>query len=143
MSGFLAVCVRLSLHRGKGWKREVNFCGRINKREIVSKWFLCCLCLVFSETFVHDCKTVKCFPNQEEQKLGQIRAKSKNGQKFDIRRLCSQPFNCFPSILNLFLQLMHLFRKDFQRNIQHSIKMLDITKRNSNVHFILGKTGHV
>ena len=70
MSGFLAVCVRLSLHRGRGWEREVNFCGRINKREIVSKWFLCCSCLVFSETFVHDCKTVKCFPNQEEQKIG-------------------------------------------------------------------------
>ena len=95
MSGFLAVCVRLSLHRGRGWEREVNFCGRINKREIVSKWFLCCSCLVFSETFVHDCKTVKCFPNQEEQKIGQIRAKSKNGQKFDIGRLCSQPFNWF------------------------------------------------
>ena len=40
MSGFLAVCVRLSLHRGRGWEREVQFCGRINKREIVSKWFV-------------------------------------------------------------------------------------------------------
>ena len=27
------------------------------------------------------------------QKFGQIRAKSKNGLKFDIGRLCSQPFN--------------------------------------------------
>ena len=68
MSGFLAVCVRLSLHRGRGWEREVQFCGRINKREIVSKWFLCCSCLVFSRSFVHNCKTVKCFQNQEEQK---------------------------------------------------------------------------
>ena len=32
MSGFLAVCVRLSLHRGRGWEREVQFCGRINER---------------------------------------------------------------------------------------------------------------
>ena len=95
MSGFLSVCVRLSLHRGRGWEREVQFCGRINKREIVSKWFLCCSCLVFSRSFVHDCKTVKCFQNQEEQKIGQIRAKSKNGLKFDIGRLCSQPFNSF------------------------------------------------
>ena len=68
MSGFLAVCVRLSLHRGRGWGREVKFCGRINKREIVSKWFLCCSCLVFSRSFVHDCKTAKCFQNQGEQK---------------------------------------------------------------------------
>ena len=30
----------------------------------------------------------------------------------------------------------------FQRNVQHSIHMSDITKRNSNVHFILGNTGH-
>ena len=37
---------------------------------------------------------------------------------------------------------MRLFRKDFQRNVQHSIHMSDITKRNSNVHFILGNTGH-
>ena len=44
--------------------------------------------------------------------------------------------NCFPSILNLFFQLMRLFRNDFQRNVQHSIHMSDITKRNSNVHFI-------
>ena len=92
MSGFLAVCVRLSLHRGRGWEREVQFCSRINKREIVSKWFLYCSCLVFSRSFVHDCKTVKCFQNREEQKIGQIRAKSKNGLKFDIGRLCSQPF---------------------------------------------------
>ena len=51
--------------------------------------------------------------------------------------------NCFPSILIFFFfQLMRLFRKDFQRNVQHSIQMSDITKRNSNVHFILGNTGH-
>ena len=93
MSGFLAVCVRLSLHRGRGWEREVQFCGRVNKREIVSKCFLCCLCLVFSRSFVHDCKTVKCFQNQEEQNIGQIQAKSKNGLKFDIGWLCCQAFN--------------------------------------------------
>ena len=40
------------------------------------------------------------------------------------------------------VSLMHLFWKDFQRNVQHSIHTSDITKRNSNVHFILGKTGH-
>ena len=49
---------------------------------------------------------------------------------------------CFPSILNLFFLLMCLFRKDFQRNVQHSIHMSDITRRNLNVHFILGNTGH-
>ena len=49
--------------------------------------------------------------------------------------------NYFWSILNLFFfQLMRLFRKDFQRNVQHSIQMLHITKRSSNVHFILGYT---
>ena len=82
MSGFLAVCVRLSLHRGRGWEGEV------------STWFLFCSCLVFSRSFVHDCKTAKCFQNQGEPKFGQIRAKSKAGLKFDISRLCSQPFKC-------------------------------------------------
>ena len=37
---------------------------------------------------------------------------------------------------------MCLFRKDFQRNHQDSIQMADVTKRNLNVHFILGNTGH-
>ena len=83
MSVFLAVCVRLSLHRGRGWEGEV------------SKWFLFCSCLVFSRSFVHDCKTAKCFPNQGEPKFGQIRSKSKAALKFDISRLCSQTFNCF------------------------------------------------
>ena len=46
------ICFRLSLHRGRGWEREVKFYGRINKREIVSKWFLRCSCLVFSRSFV-------------------------------------------------------------------------------------------
>ena len=93
MSGFY-ICFRLSLHRGREWEREVKFCGRINQREIVSKWFLRCWCLVFSRSFVHDCKTAKCFQNQGEQKLGQMRAKSKTGLKFDISRLCSQLFKC-------------------------------------------------
>ena len=56
MSGFLAVCVRLSLHMGRGWERVVKFCGRINKIEIVSKRFLCCSCLIFSRSFVHKLK---------------------------------------------------------------------------------------
>ena len=51
--------------------------------------------------------------------------------------------NCFPSISNLFFLLMRHFWKDFQRNVQHFIHMPDITKRNPNVHFILGNTGHV
>ena len=81
MSGFLAVCVRLSLHRGRGWEGEVR------------KWFLFFSCLVFSWSFVHDCKTAKCFPNQGEPKFGQIRAKPKAALKFDISQLCSQTFN--------------------------------------------------
>ena len=83
MSVFLAVCVRFSLHRGRGWEGEV------------SKWFLFCSCLVLSRSFDHDCKTAKCFPNQGEPKFGQIRAKSKAALKFDISRLCSQAFNWF------------------------------------------------
>ena len=82
MSGFLAVCVRFSLHRGRGWEGEV------------SKWFLFCSRLVFSRSFVHDCKTAKCFPKQGEPKFVQIRAESKAALKFDISRLCSQTFNC-------------------------------------------------
>ena len=83
MSGFLPVCVRLSLHRGRGWEGEV------------SKWFLFCSCLVLSRSFVHDCKTAKCFQNQGEPNFGQIRAKSKAALKVDIHvsRLCSQTFN--------------------------------------------------
>ena len=34
------------------------------------------------------------------------------------------------------------FRKDFQRNLQDSIQMADIAKRNWHVHVILGNTGH-
>ena len=36
--------------------------------------------------------------------------------------------NCFPSILNLFFQLMRLFRNNFQRDVQHSIHTSDITE---------------
>ena len=51
--------------------------------------------------------------------------------------------NCFPSILNLFFFSVNAsFSERFQRNVQHSIHMSDISKRNSNVHFILGNTGH-
>ena len=45
------------------------------------------------------------------QKFGQIRAKSKNGLKFDIGRLCSQPFNCF--IENNQELLLHVDLADF------------------------------
>ena len=62
---------------------------------LVSKWFLFCSCLVFSRSFVHDCKTAKCFPNQGEPKFGQIRAKSKAALKFDISRLCPQTFKYY------------------------------------------------
>ena len=34
-----------------------------------------------------------------------------------------------------FFQLMSVFRKGFQRNLQDSIQMLGITTRNSNAHF--------
>ena len=57
MSGFLAVCVRLSLHRGRGWEGEV------------SKWFLFCSCLVLLKSFVHDCKTAKCFSKPGRAKI--------------------------------------------------------------------------
>ena len=41
----------------------------------------------------------------------------------------------FPKYFESFFQLMPLFRKDFQRNVQHSMPILDTTKRNLNVHF--------
>ena len=50
---------------------------------------------------------------------------------------------CHGKYFESFIQFMRLFQKDFQRNVQHSIQMPDITERNSNVHFILGNTGHV
>ena len=31
VSGFF-ICFQLSLHRGRGWEREVKFCRRINER---------------------------------------------------------------------------------------------------------------
>ena len=37
---------------------------------------------------------------------------------------------------------LHLFWKDFKRNLPDSIEIPDTTKRNLNVHFILGNTGH-
>ena len=64
------------------------------------KWFLSCLCLVFSRSFVHNCKTAKCFPNQGRPKFGQICAKSKAVLKFDISRLCSQTFILFQYFSN-------------------------------------------
>ena len=79
---FFGCLCSLSLHRGRGWEGEVK------------KWFLFCSFLVFSRSFVHDCKTAKCFPKQGEPKFGQIHAKSKAALKFNISRLCSQTFNC-------------------------------------------------
>ena len=48
----------------------------------------------------------------------------------------------FKYVESFFFLLMRLFWKDFQRNVQHSIHMSDVTKRNSNVLFILGNTGY-
>ena len=47
----------------------------------------------------------------------------------------------FPSILIL---LRHLFSERFpeRTSSEDSIQMSNITKRNLNVHFILGNTGH-
>ena len=39
------------------------------------------------------------------QKFGQIRATSKNGLKFDIGRLCSQPFNYYVDFLEMALTM--------------------------------------
>ena len=53
---------------------------------------------------------------------------------------------CFPSILNFSFSVNASFsERDFHRNLQDSIQMLDMilqTERNLNVHFILGNTGH-
>lgn len=46
----------------------------------------------------------------------------------------------FPLRIEKF-QLMSVFRKGFQRNLQDSIQMLGITTRNSDARFILGNTG--
>ena len=43
---------------------------------------------------------------------------------------------------SFFFLLMRLSRKDFQRNVPHSIRMSDIRKRNLNFHFIFGNTGY-
>ena len=75
VSGFLAVCVWLSLHRGKGWEREVKFCGRINKGER---------------------NTGQCFSIELQftcKKSDKSEQNRKNGLKFNIGRLCSWPFN--------------------------------------------------
>ena len=48
----------------------------------------------------------------------------------------------FPSILNLSFSLMRLFRKDFLRDVDDSVQTPHISKRNSNIHFILGNAGH-
>ena len=104
MSGFFAVCVRLSLHRGKGWEREVNFCGRINKREIVSKWFLCCSCLVFSETFVHDCKNREMFskPGRAKTRTNPSKIEKRAKIRHKAVMLSALQFTCTYSELLIF-----------------------------------------
>ena len=98
MSGFYN-CFRLTLHRGREWEREVKFCGRINKREIISKWFLRCWCLVFSRSFVHDCKPTKCFQKQGEQKMGTNPSEIENWAKI-----------CHKSVMLSALQLLKKYK---------------------------------
>ena len=69
----------LSLHRGRGWEREVKFCGRINKREIVSKWFLRCSCLVFSRSFVPIVKLRNVFKTWESKNSDKSERNGKPG----------------------------------------------------------------
>ena len=71
MIGVLAVCVRLSLLRGRGWVGEVTVVE-------LSKRFLCCLCLVFSRSFVHDCTTVKCFQNERDRPAWKLNRMPRN-----------------------------------------------------------------
>ena len=73
------ICFWLSLHRGRGWEREVKFCGRINKREIVSKWFLRCSCLVFSRSFVPIVKLRNVFKTWESKNSDKSERNGKPG----------------------------------------------------------------
>ena len=40
------------------------------------------------------------------------------------------------------LQLIREFQRDFPRKLQHSVGMLKVTKRISNVHFSFATSGH-
>ena len=42
----------------------------------------------------------------------------------------------------IILQLIREFQRDFQRNLQHPVGMLKVTKRISNVHFSFATLGH-
>ena len=42
----------------------------------------------------------------------------------------------------IILQLIHKFQRDFPRKLLHSIGMLKVTKRISNVHFSFATSGH-
>ena len=42
----------------------------------------------------------------------------------------------------IILQLIREFQRDFPRKCQHSIGMLKVTKRISNVHFSFATSGH-
>ena len=39
-------------------------------------------------------------------------------------------------------QLIRKFQRDFPRKLQHSVGMLKVTKRISNVHFSFASSGH-
>ena len=42
----------------------------------------------------------------------------------------------------IILQLIRDFQQDFQRNLQHSVQMLDVKKRNLNVCFKFANASH-
>ena len=42
----------------------------------------------------------------------------------------------------IILQLIPKFQRDFPRNLHHSVRMLKVTKRNSNVRVKFGNSGH-
>ena len=43
---------------------------------------------------------------------------------------------------DIILQLIHEFQRYFPRNLEHSVGMLKITKRNLNVRFSFAISGH-
>ena len=57
---------------------------------------------------------------------------------FKVRKLISG-FYVYGEII---LQSIHDFQRDFTRNVQHSVGMLKVTKRNSNVHLKFANSGH-
>ena len=43
----------------------------------------------------------------------------------------------------IILQLIQDFQRDFLKNLQHSVQMLEVTKRNLNVYFKFANVGHM